>query len=119
MEWIWLGVIISLILIELVSINFTAIWFVISGIVSYILLKCNQDYIVQVLVFLILGGIFIVVIRPIVISRLLEKRDKVINNLTKKYSFFNKFIPAEIRSEKKKNNNINKSKKMKKSQKKR
>lgn len=118
MEWIWLGVIVSLILIELVSINFTAIWFVISGIVSYILLKCNQDYIVQVLVFLILGGIFIVVIRPIVISKLLEKRDKVIDNLTKKYLFFNKLIPDEIRSEKKKNNNIKKSKKVKKSHKK-
>lgn len=118
MEWIWLGVIVSLILIELVSINFTAIWFVISGIISYILLKCNQDYIVQVLAFLILGGIFIVIIRPIVISRLLEKRDKIIDNLTVRHPFFNKLIPAEIRTEKKKNNNIKKKKSMKKSQKK-
>lgn len=118
MEWIWLGVIVSLILIELVSINFTAIWFVFSGIVSYVLLKCNQDYIVQVLVFLILGGIFIVIIRPIVISGLLDKRDKIVNSLTEKYPFFNKLIPAEIRSEKKKNNSVKKNKKVKKGQKK-
>lgn len=118
MEWIWLGVIISLILIELVSINFTAIWFVISGIVSYILLKCNQDYIVQVLAFLVLGGIFIVIIRPIVISTLLDKRDKIICSLTKKYPFFDKIIPVEIRLDKKKSSNTKKKKNTKKSPKK-
>ena len=55
MNWIWIGVIISLILIELVSLNFTAIWFVFSAIVSFILLKLNINYIIQVLSFLIVG----------------------------------------------------------------
>ncbi len=117
MEWIWLGVIVSLILIELVSINFTAIWFVISGIVSYILLKCNQDYIVQVLAFLILGGIFIVIIRPFVIGKLFDKRDKIIYSLTKRYPFFNKLLPAEIKESREKKISKGK-KKAKKSQKK-
>ena len=74
MDWIWIGVIISLILIELLSLNFTSIWFVISAIISFILLKCNQDYIVQVISFLVVGMILILIVRPKIIDKLLREK---------------------------------------------
>jgi hypothetical protein len=98
MDWIWIGVIISLVLIELVSLNYTAIWFVISGIVSFILLKNNQDYMVQVLTFVILGGLLIIVVRPKIIDKLVIFRDKIISKVTSKYKFFNYIIPKELRN---------------------
>ena len=98
MDWIWIGVIISLVLIELVSLNYTAIWFVISGIVSFILLKNNQDYMVQVLTFVILGGLLIIVVRPKIIDKLVIFRDKIISKVTSKHKFFNYIIPKELRN---------------------
>ncbi len=98
MDWIWIGVIISLVLIELVSLNYTAIWFVISGIVSFILLKNNQDYMVQVLVFVILGGLLMIVVRPKIIDKLIILRDKILAKITSKYKFLNYLIPKELRN---------------------
>lgn len=120
MEWIWLGVIFSLILVELVSLNFTAIWFVISGIVSYILLNFEHDYIVQVIVFLVIGISCILFIRPLIIDKIISKRDKIIDKLVKKHRFFNVFVPSEIklnRSKNIKNSNIKKQKNNKNSKK--
>ena len=97
MDWIWIGVILSLVLIELVSLNFTSIWFVISGITSYILLKTGNDYIVQVLVFLILGIILIIVVRPKIIKYLIKKRDAILKKIVKKYSFTIHLVPHDIR----------------------
>lgn len=115
MNWIWIGVIISLILIELVSLNFTSIWFVISAIVSFILLKLGFNYIVQVSSFLIVGFILIIVLRPIIIDKLIVKRNKIIQVLLKKYSFISNFIPNDILKDlKKESNNINQNKKKKK-----
>ena len=111
MDWIWLGVIISLLLIELVSLNLTAIWFVVSSIISYILLKCEQDYIIQVVCFLIVGALLIVIIRPRIIKKWISLRDNLIDKITSKHPFFSHFVPAEIRIEKKlleeKNDNKN------------
>ena len=101
MQWIWLGVIVSLILIEVVSMNFTAIWFVVSGIVSFVLLKFNQDYIIQVLTFLILGVLLITILRPKIIKKLNSIRDKYIDKITSKHPFFIHFVPQELRKEKK------------------
>ena len=110
MDWIWIGVIISLILIELLSLNFTSIWFVISAIISFILLKCNQDYIVQVISFLVVGMILILIVRPKIIDKLLSVRDKIIHKITKKNKFINYLIPRELRTN---NNEEKKSKKNK------
>lgn len=108
MDWIWLGVILSLILIELLSLNFTSIWFVISAIISFILLKCNQDYVVQVISFLIVGGILVLIVRPKIIDKLLSARDNIIHKITKNNKFLNYLIPRELRT-----NNGNKNKRAK------
>ena len=101
MQWIWLGVIVSLLLIEFVSMNFTAIWFVVSALVSMILLKLDKDYIVQVLTFLLLGMVLITVLRPKIISKLSNFRDKIIAKVTKKHPFLIHLIPHELRKSEK------------------
>lgn len=115
MNWIWIGVIISLILIELVSLNFTSICFVISAIVSLILLRLEFNYIIQVSTFLVVGFLLIIVLRPIIIEKLIIRRNKIIQNLLRKYPIFSHIIPNEILKEfERDNNNLNKNKKNKK-----
>ncbi len=70
MNWIWLGVVISLLLIEYMSRNFTAICFAISGIVSFVMTYFVEKYNIQLAVFLALGIFLILVIRPFVIKKL-------------------------------------------------
>lgn len=96
MEWIWLGVIVSLVLIELISLNLTSIWFVISGIISYILLRCNQDYTVQVAVFLIVGILLLLIVRHRIKDKVFYFRDKQINKAIAKHPFLRKFIPSDV-----------------------
>lgn len=117
MNWIWIGVIISLILIELLSLNFTAIWFIVGGIVSYVLMKFEYNYMIQVLSFLIIGVLFITILRPKIIGKIIEKRDEIIDNVTNKHPFLIHFVPSEIRIKNKINNENNKKKKNKKANK--
>lgn len=111
MEWIWLGVIISLLLIEFISLNLTAIWFVISGIVSYILFRCGQDYIIQVTVFLVLGLLLILLVRHRIKERVFKYRDKVINNMVSKHPFWGKIFPSELVTAKSESSNSKQKKK--------
>ncbi len=90
MIWIWLGVVVSLLLIEYMSRNFTAICFAISGIISCILTHFNiklnmkfighkvslSPYIVQLLVFLIVGIFLILIIRPHVLDFMEKKKQE-------------------------------------------
>ena len=72
MVWIWLGVIVSLLLIEYMSKNFTAICFAISAAISCFLakfenllkVKNTQSYTVQLSVFLLVGIFLLLIIRP-------------------------------------------------------
>lgn len=97
MIWIWLGVVVSLLLIEYMSKNFTAICFAISGIISCILTHFNikfdfkifdnriylSPYMVQLLVFLIVGIFLILVIRPYVLKWLENKKSVIKEKNTK------------------------------------
>ena len=73
MIWIWLGVVISLLLIESMSRNLTAICFAISGIVSCIMTKYQEKYNIQLIAFLVIGIFLILVIRPFLLNRIKEK----------------------------------------------
>ncbi len=96
MEWIWIGIIISLVLVELLSLNFAAICFVISGLISLILFHANQSYIVQVSVFLIVGLGLIIIVRPKIIDKIVIKRDALINKIITKYAFTKRLFPKDI-----------------------
>jgi Membrane protein implicated in regulation of membrane protease activity len=73
MIWIWLGVVISLLLIEYLSRNFSAICFAFSGIISCIMTKFTGNYMHQLGVFLIVGIILIVVVRPFLLKVIYRK----------------------------------------------
>ncbi len=83
MIWIWLGVVVSLLLIEYMSRNFTAICFAISGIVSCILTHYHKTYKTQLTCFLIIGIFLILIIRPQVL-KWIEKRKQKKNEELKK-----------------------------------
>ena len=73
MSWIWLGVVISLLLIEYMSRNLTAICFAISGLISWIMTYFMDKYNIQLAVFLIVGLFLILIIRPILIKVLCKR----------------------------------------------
>lgn len=73
MIWIWLGVVISLLLIEFMSKNFTAICFALSAIISCIMTKFTGNYILQLGEFLIVGIFLIMIIRPTLLKFLSTK----------------------------------------------
>lgn len=111
MKWIWVGIIVALFLSELVTLKFTTVWFIFSAIISYILFKLNVDYIYQVLCFVILGLILILVVRPLVIDKLVTKRDIIIKKLLDKVPFFRHFILKDLLPVESNNSNPNKSNK--------
>lgn len=72
MMWIWLGLIIVLTLLENASKDYVAIWFAFSAVISFILSIFIDNYIIQFLVFVILGSILLLTIR--------DKTSKLVNN---------------------------------------
>ena len=75
MVWIWLGVVISLLLTEYLSRNFTAICFVISGIISCILTKFTNNYMIQLGEFLIVGILLITFARPFLCNWINKRKE--------------------------------------------
>lgn len=78
MFYTWLIVIIVLSLIEIITINLTTIWFVISGIVSLLLTLLTDSILIQFGVFVILGIILLITTRPL-IKKLNVKANNDIN----------------------------------------
>lgn len=82
MVWIWIGLIITLTLIELLTTNLITIWYVGSAFVALILSFFIDSYLIQFFVFAILGTILLFVVRDKVLKILNEKKkDKIINKV--------------------------------------
>ncbi len=76
MVWIWLGVVIALILIEVLTTNLVTIWFVASGIVALILSLFIDEYYIQFLVFVVLGIILLLTTREHLLKLMKGKYQK-------------------------------------------
>ena len=76
MLYIWFGVIIALILIEVISKNLVATCFGISALISLIATCFTDNYVLQVFLFLVIGTLLIVFVRPNVIEIYKAKKDK-------------------------------------------
>lgn len=76
MFWIWLGIIIALTFIELITINLTTVWFVVSGLVSLLLSFFIDSFVIQFSVFVILGIILLCTTRKYLVSFLRVKEQK-------------------------------------------
>lgn len=74
MIWIWIGLVIALTLLELAYKNYITIWFVCSAIVSLILSIFVDIYLIQFLVFVILGSILLLTQRNKLIKFVNNKR---------------------------------------------
>lgn len=84
-QWIvWIAVIIILTAIEILSINLTTIWFVISGVIALFFSFINDNYLIQFAIFVVLGVILLITTKPILVKKLLTHKestnlDRVIN----------------------------------------
>ena len=76
MTWIWLGLIVVLSLLEFASKNFVPIWFVFSAVISFILSIFIDDYIIQFLVFVILGSVLLLTTRDYLIRYVNDRKSK-------------------------------------------
>ena len=75
-QWIvWLAIIIILTAIELLSINLTTIWFVVSGIVALAASFLTDNYLIQFAIFVILGVILLVTTKPLLVKKLKSKKE--------------------------------------------
>ena len=88
MIFIWLGLIIVLILLERLRSNYVTIFFVGSAIISFILSIFMDWFIIQFLVFIILGLISLVTLRDKLLKIVKDKKKKN----KKKFKIYKKYI---------------------------
>ncbi len=65
MDFFWIFMIIVLSVIEILSINLTTVWFVISALVSLVISFFSDNFFLQFSIFVILGIILLVTTRPL------------------------------------------------------
>ena len=76
MVWIWLGIVIFLIFIEVITVGLTTVWFVISGFVSLILSLFIDSIEIEFSVFVLLGVLLLITTRPYLVKKLHVKESK-------------------------------------------
>ena len=64
--YIWLGIMVVLMIIELATVGLTTIWFAIGALLAMILAFCGANVAWQVVVFLVVSGVLLVLTRPLV-----------------------------------------------------
>lgn len=70
MIWIWLGLIITLILIELLIKNLVTIWYAGGAIISLILSFFIDNFLIEFLVFILIGTVLLFTVRDYAIKKL-------------------------------------------------
>lgn len=78
MFYIWLAVVILLAIVEIISINLTTIWFVISGLASLFVSFICDNFLIQFATFVILGIILLVTTKPY-LKKILKTEDSKTN----------------------------------------
>ena len=64
-QWlVWLIIVVLLALIEIITVNLTTIWFVVSGLIALVVSLFVDNYIIQFGVFVILGVILLITTKP-------------------------------------------------------
>lgn len=76
MVWIWLGLVITLTLIEVLTTNLVTIWYIVSALVSLILAFFVDSYLIQFSVFVILGTVLLFTTRDYLVKLIVKKREK-------------------------------------------
>lgn len=76
MVWIWLGLVVTLTLIEVLTTNLVTIWYIASALVSLILSFFVDSYLTQFAVFVILGTVLLFTTRDYLVKVLVKKKEK-------------------------------------------
>ncbi len=102
MAYMWLIIIILLIIVEVMTINLTTIWFVISGLFALLLSFFTDNFLIQFSVFTVGGIILLIVTRPILKNIIKENKestnlDRVIGMEGIVTSKIKKNLPGEVK----------------------
>ena len=76
MVWIWLGLVITLTLIEVLTTNLVTIWYIASALVSLVLAFFIDSYLIQFSVFVILGTVLLFTTRDYLVKLLVKNKEK-------------------------------------------
>ena len=76
MVWIWLGLVITLTLIEVLTVNLVTIWYIASAILALILSLFVDSYLIQFSVFVIVGTILLITTRDYLLKLFVKKNEK-------------------------------------------
>ena len=76
MIWIWLGLVVTLTLIELLTTNLVTIWYIASALVALILSFFVDSYVVQFSVFVVLGTILLFTTRDYLLKLVVKNKEK-------------------------------------------
>lgn len=76
MVWIWLGLVITLTLIEVLTTNLVTVWYIASALVSLVLSFFVDSYLIQFAVFVILGTILLLTTRDYLLKLIVTKKEK-------------------------------------------
>lgn len=75
--YIWIITIVLLLIGEYMTSNIATIWYAISAVVSLILSLTINNYIIEMLIFIILGTILLIIFRPVLNIYLKQKIAKI------------------------------------------
>ena len=75
--YIWIITIILLLIGEFMTSNIATIWYAISAAVSLILSILIDNYIIEMLTFIILGTLLLIIFRPVLNTYLKNKIEKI------------------------------------------
>lgn len=75
MFYTWLALVITLSIVEILTVNLVSIWFVASGIIAMIISLITDNIAIQITVFVILGLLFMLLTKNIV-KKIVPKKEK-------------------------------------------
>lgn len=72
----WLLIIVILTIIEILTVNLTTIWFIGSALLTLFLSLFIDNFTIQLSIFVLLGIVFLITTRPILIKYIYKNREK-------------------------------------------
>lgn len=81
MLYLWVAIVIILALIELITVNLTNIWFVISGLIAILVSIYTKNFFIQFAVFILVGIILLIITRPLVRKVMIKRYSKISDEL--------------------------------------
>ena len=76
MVWIWVGLIIALTLIEVLTTNLVTIWYIASALIALVVSFFVDSYLIQFSIFVIIGTILLFTTRDYLLKLLGDKKEK-------------------------------------------